>query len=141
MRYMVFIVLGDPSPYENGAMPSEADMSSMMTFNEMLANQGVMLSGDGFYPTANAVRIAKTGDAMAVTPGPFTGEKIIGGYWMWKVDSEEQAIELAKQCPISEGDELVLRRCFEMEDFEVDPASELGQQVERLIVLEQQNNA
>jgi hypothetical protein len=121
MRYVVFVKLTGQAAtdYENGRMPTQDEIAQMMAYNEELANAGIMVGGDGLHPTAKAVRVEAAGSGKPkVTDGPFAESKeLIGGFWLWKVGSKEEAIEWASRCPLSEGDVLELRQIFDMEDF------------------------
>jgi hypothetical protein len=121
MRFVVFVKLTGQAArdYENGRMPTQDEIAQMMAYNEELAKAGVMVGGDGLHPTAKAVRIeAATGGKPKVTDGPFAESKeLIGGFWLWNVNSKEEAVEWASRCPLSEGDVLELRQIFDVEDF------------------------
>ena len=46
-----------------------------------------------------------TGTGKTVTDGPFIeGKEIVGGYLMCKADNYDEAVEIAKGCPILEFD-------------------------------------
>lgn len=135
MRFMVFVVLSGQglADYEHGRMPTEAEITSMMAFNEELVKAGVMTAGDGLAPSGEGARVDFKGGGNSVTLGPFTETaELIGGYWIWKVASRDEALAWARKCPMGDGDSLVLRRIFDMEDFELDPESEVVKQWERL---------
>jgi hypothetical protein len=121
MRYVVFVKLTGQAAkdYESGRMPTQDEIAAMMAYNEELAKAGVMVGGDGLHPTAKAVRVEASGTGKPkVTDGPFAESKeLIGGFWLWKVNSKEEAVEWASRCPLSEGDVLELRQIFDMEDF------------------------
>jgi hypothetical protein len=120
MRFVVFVKLTGQAAqdYENGRMPTQDEIAQMMKYNEELANAGVMVGGDGLHPTSRAVRIEAASGKPKVTDGPFAESKeLIGGFWLWKVDSKEEAVEWASRCPLSEGDVLELRQIFDVEDF------------------------
>jgi hypothetical protein len=52
------------------------------------------------------------------TDGPFPGSKeAVGGFWMIRVKSRDEAIEWAKRCPAGANDVIEIRRVHEMEDF------------------------
>jgi hypothetical protein len=105
-------------------MPADADVTEMMKFNEELVDAGVMLAGDGLQATSKGSRVEFTGDKVVVTDGPFPESKeLLGGLWMWKVNSKEEALDWAKRCPMQPGDVLELRQVFEPEDFGPDVAT------------------
>ncbi len=67
--------------------------------------------------------------------GPFgRPEELIAGYWLWQVDSMEQAIDWVKRCPNpAPGDcELEIRPLFEAADFGDCLTPELQEQEARL---------
>jgi hypothetical protein len=130
---MVIIKANERS--EAGVMPSEQLFVEMGKFNEELVNAGIMLDGDGLHPSSKGKRIKFSGDKRTVVDGPFAETKeLIAGYWVWKVNSMEQAIEWAKRCPnpMGEEGEIELRPFFEAEDFGAEFTPELRAQEERL---------
>jgi hypothetical protein len=71
-----------------------------------------------------------------VIDGPFAETKeLIAGYWLWQVNSMEEAVEWVKRCPsppgVTEG-EIEIRQVFEAEDFGAEFTPELREQEERL---------
>src|SRR4051812_651940 len=85
---------------EAGVMPSEKLLSDMGKFNEELVEAGIMLAGEGLHPTSKAKRIRFSGATRTVIDGPFPETKeLIAGYWIWKVNSIDEAVEWVKRCP------------------------------------------
>ena len=118
MRFMVIVKATKDS--EAGKMPSERLLSDMGKFNEELVNAGVMLAGDGLQPSSKGARVKFSGSKRTVTDGPFAETKeLVAGYWIWKVNSKEEAVEWVKRCPNPhEGEcEIEIRQLFELEDF------------------------
>jgi hypothetical protein len=134
MRFMV-IVKADKNS-EAGMLPDPKILADMGTFNEELVNAGVMLAGEGLQSSAKGARVRFEGATRTVIDGPFAETKeLIAGYWMWKVDSKEEAIEWLKRAPFDGGAEVELRQVFETEDFAAafpDFTPELQEQEERL---------
>ena len=121
MRVMVIIKANEES--EAGIMPSEQLLNAMGKFNEELVNAGVMLAGEGLHPSSKAKRIKFSGGNRIVTDGPFAETReLIAGFWIWKVNSMEEALEWAQRIPNDperpdmEG-EIDIRPIFEVEDF------------------------
>ena len=136
MRVLVIIKANEES--EAGIMPSEALLNAMGKFNEDLVNAGVMLAGEGLHPSSKAKRIKFSGGNRIVTDGPFAETReLIAGFWIWKVNSMEEALEWAKRIPNDpersdmEG-EVELRPIFEAEDFGPELTPELRKLEERL---------
>src|SRR4051812_6788614 len=81
MRVMVF-VKGDPTS-EAGQLPDEALVAAMTAYNEELAKAGVMLAGDGLYPSDKGVRVRFDGARRTVIDGPFSEAKeLVAGFWI-----------------------------------------------------------
>jgi hypothetical protein len=133
MRVMVMVKANEDS--EAGVMPSEQMLTEMGAYNEELVKAGVMLAGDGLKPSSEGARVNFSGAKRTVTDGPFAETKeLIAGYWIWEVDSLDEAIEWAKRCPNPMGVEstLEIRPFFEADDFGEEFTPELREQEERL---------
>src|SRR5689334_7368170 len=135
MRVMV-IIKGNAES-EAGIMPSEALLNAMGKFNEELVNAGVMLAGEGLHPSAKAKRVKFSGGRRIITDGPFAETReLIAGFWIWKVNSMEEALEWAKRIPDDperpdmEG-EIDIRPLFEAEDFGPELTPEIRKLEER----------
>jgi len=133
MRVMVMVKATQES--EAGTMPSQQMLTDMMKFNEELVNAGVMLAGEGLHPSSKAKRVHFSGAKRTVTDGPFAETKeLIAGYWIWKVNSMEEAVEWVKKCPnpMNGESDIDIRPIFEAEDFGDEFTPELQAQEERL---------
>lgn len=133
MRVMVMIKADEKS--EAGEMPSEQLLADMGKFNEALVNAGIMLDGDGLKPSSQGVRVHFSGDKRTVTDGPFAETtELIAGYWVWKVESMDEAVEWVKRCPNPMGgeSEIEIRPFFEAEDFGEEFTPELQEQEAKL---------
>jgi predicted transcriptional regulator YdeE len=135
MKVMVIVKATKDS--EAGIMPSEELLRDMGNFNEALVKAGIMLSGEGLYPSVQGARVRFAGKDRTVMNGPFVETKeLIAGFWVWQVKSMEEAIEWVKRCPnpmLGES-EIEIRRVFASEDFAAqDPTGEVRAQEERMI--------
>jgi hypothetical protein len=118
MRYMIIVKgsYADEQQYPGG--PTDEMLVEMGKFNEEMIAAGVMLAGEGLQPskTGAIVRFAK-GKPPTVKDGPFTEAKeLVGGFWIIKVDSLDEALSWAKRIPFDSG-EVEVRRVAETEDF------------------------
>jgi len=136
MRVLV-IVKSNPETEAN-AVP-DAVMTEMFEamgkYNEELVNAGIMLSAEGLLPSSNGTRVLFEGAERRVVDGPFTEAKeLVAGFWIWKVDSMEQAVDWARRCPNPSGAEgqLEIRVIGELEDFGDAMTPELQEQEQRL---------
>ena len=131
MRVMVIVKADEDS--EAGVMPTERQLTEMGKYNEELVDAGIMLDGDGLRPSSQGVRVRFSGDERTVTDGPFAETKeLIAGYWVWKVESMDEAVEWLKRAPFDGGTEIEIRPFFEADDFGEEFTPELRDQEERL---------
>ena len=126
MRFVLFMI---PSVYQGPegakvggdfAPPADA-VERMMKFNEELAKAGALISLDGLTPPSQAARVRFDTGKPVVTDGPFAESKeIVGGYWMIRAASRDEAVEWARKVPAAAGDIVEVRQVFEMSDFPED---------------------
>ena len=132
MRVMVLVKADKNS--EAGMMPDEKMFTEMGSFNEELVKAGIMLDGEGLKPSSDGKRVKFSGEKRTVIDGPFVETKeLIAGYWLWKVNSMQEAVEWVKRCPNPTGteSEVEIRPLFEAEDFGAEFTPELRAQEER----------
>lgn len=119
MRVMVFVKATPNS--EAGVMPPEELFREMGEFNEQLAKAGILLAGEGLKPSSAGARVRFSGRDRTVTDGPFAETKeLVAGFWLWQVQSMEEAIEWVKRCPNpmpNEDSDIEIRPVYELEDF------------------------
>ena len=90
----------------------------MMKLNEDLHAAGALIALDGLHPLSKGARVSYRGGKPLVIDGPFAEAKeVVGGYWIIKADSKEQAVEWARRIPADEGDIVEVRLIQEMSDF------------------------
>lgn len=134
MRVMVLIKANKLS--EAGQLPSEAELTEMMAFNEELAKSGIMLAGEGLSASENGKRVRlQAKKAPVVIDGPFAETKeLLAGFWIWKVKDMDEAVAWAKRIPgaLDEASEVELRPVFEIEDFGDQATPEIREQEARL---------
>ncbi len=133
MRFVILIKADKNS--EAGVLPDEQLLTEMGKFNEELVKAGVMLAGEGLHPSSKGARVKFSGEQRTVIDGPFPETKeLIAGFWLWQVNSKEEAIEWVKRCPNPMGveSEIEIRQVFEAEDFGAEFTPELREQEARL---------
>jgi hypothetical protein len=133
MRVMVMVKATKQS--EAGEMPSTEMFAAMGNFNEELVKAGVMLAGEGLHPSSAGKRVRFSGSQRQVVDGPFAETKeLVAGFWLWQVQSMDEAVEWVKRCPnpMPVDSEIEIRRVFEAEDFGAELTPELRAQEERL---------
>ena len=131
----VIVMIKADRDSEAGVMPSEQLLTDMGNYNEELVKAGIMLAGEGLHPSSKGVRVRFSGTNRTTIDGPFTETKeLIAGFWIWQVQSMEEAIEWVKRCPnpmLGES-EIEIRPVFEAEDFGEALTPELKEQEERI---------
>lgn len=133
MKVMVLVKATRDS--EAGVMPSQQLLADMGKFNEALVKAGILLAGEGLHPTSEAARVRFSGKTRTVIDGPFTETKeLIAGYWLWQVESLQEAIDWVKRCPnpMPGDSEIEIRQVFEADDFGEAYTPELRAQEDRL---------
>ena len=135
-RYMMIVKAS--KDFEAGKMPSAELIAAMGKYNEELMKAGVLLDLSGLQPTSRGACVKFSGGNTTVIDGPFAETKeVIGGFWLIKANSLQEAIEWAKRAPAPHGpgkdSEIEIRPLFELEDFApsaaVDRAKKLGDEL------------
>lgn len=118
MRFMMLVIPKGYEKAEPGAMPDPEQVKEMMKFNEALQEAGVLLALDGLHPPSMGARVTFSGGKPSVIDGPFIETReVLGGYWMIRVNSKEEALEWAKRCPMGDNEIIEIRQVQEFEDF------------------------
>jgi hypothetical protein len=121
MRFMMLVI---PKGYESAQpnfQPDPKQVEAMMEYNKALQKAGVLLALDGLHPPSMGARVSFSGGKSAVTDGPFAEAKeVLGGYWMIKVKSREEALDWARRAPMSDNEIIEVRQVQEFEDFNDD---------------------
>jgi hypothetical protein len=105
---------------EAGVMPSAQLLEEMGKFNQELMEAGVFVAADGLQASSKGARVTFSGKDRIVTKGPFPEtSELMSGYWIWKVESLDEAIAWVKRCPnpMPGPSDIEIRQIFEMEDF------------------------
>ena len=131
MRFMVIVKANKDT--EAGVMPSAEELNAMGAFNVELEKAGLMLAGEGLHPSSKGARIRFDGNKRSVIDGPFAETKeLVAGFWIIQTKSMDEAIEWMKRAPFRGGEEIEIRRVFEVDEFGDTLAPEYREQEERL---------
>ena len=131
MKVMVIVKANKDS--EAGVLPSTELLTKMGKYNEQLVQAGVMLAAEGLQSSAKGKRVKFSGNNRVVTDGPFAETKeLIAGFWLWRVNSMQDAVEWLKQAPFDGGTEIEIRQVFEAADFGENLTPELREQERHL---------
>ena len=121
MRFLVIIKANEKS--ERGEMPPPELFSAMNDFNEEMVKAGMMLGGEGLYPSSKGKRLHFSGSGkVTVTDGPFAETKeLVAGFWIIKAKSMEEMVQWMKRCPTTpDGGTIEIRPIYELEDIPAD---------------------
>ena len=104
---MEYMIINHAAEVEGGPQPGTPEFGEMMgawmAYNQMLIDNGHWVGGASLAPSATATSVAKSGDSVTVTDGPFAETKEqIGGYYVIKADDLDEAIRVAQLMPIDD---------------------------------------
>lgn len=124
---MDFLMLMIPAVYQPGnednpvaetGIPDPEAVATMMKFNEELGAAGHLIALNGLTPPSHAARVSYRGGKPLVTDGPFAEAKeVVGGFWIVRMASMEEALEWARRIPAGEGDVVEVRPIMGPADF------------------------
>jgi len=126
MRFMMLMI---PGVYQGSKgqkagsdfAPTAEAVAAMTKYNEELAKAGALIALDGLHPPVSGARVSFNGGRVKVLDGPFAESKeVLGGYWVIKAKSRQEAIDWAKRVPAEQDDVIEVRQIFDMEDFPED---------------------
>jgi hypothetical protein len=127
------VIVNSNKDSEAGVLPDKKLFEAMGKYNEELVKAGVMLAGEGLAPSSRGKRVRFDGDERTVIDGPFPEtDQLVAGFWLWKANSMDEAVEWLKRAPFGGGVEIELRQIMEFEDFGDQLSPELVEQEKRL---------
>lgn len=111
MRYMM-LIFEDEAVMKRGIEEHgyEAYLAPWHSYTEDLKKAGVMAGGDPLEPANTATTVSVRDKKSIVQDGPFIDTKEqLGGYYIFEVESLDEAIRWAERCPASAHGHLELR--------------------------------
>jgi hypothetical protein len=76
----------------------QAGLKAYMDYTQKLIDEGRMIAGEGLSMNGASLKMGPNG--VAVTDGPYVlAKELVGGFFLFKAESLEDAIETAKACP------------------------------------------
>lgn len=133
MRFMLLVF---PEGYEKSGpdhAPTPEAVEKMMKFNSEMQEAGVLLSLDGLHPPVSGTRVTFADGKVSVAAGPFPETReAVGGYWMIRVNSQDEAVAWAKRAPLQHDAVIEVRQVFEMAEFPEDVRQAAGDFPERM---------
>ena len=98
MSNFMFLFRGGETPTSPEGM--QAQMQKWMAWIERLRTQGTYVAGE---PLERVGKVLRSPNKV-ITDGPFAeGKEVVGGYFIIRAESLNQAAETAKDCPIFES--------------------------------------
>jgi hypothetical protein len=110
MKY-AFTIYGDESQ-RNAATEQEqkATTQAYWALTEEMQEKGVLVAGEGLYPTQTATTVRVRGGDREVTDGPFAETKEqLAGFYVLDVKDLDEAIEWAAKIPGSQFGSIEIR--------------------------------
>jgi hypothetical protein len=110
MKY-AFTIYGDESQRESATPEQREEMSkAYAALTQEMEEKGVMVAGEGLYPTATATTVRVRDGERDVTDGPFAETKeALGGFYVLDVKDLDEAIEWAAKIPGSQVGSIEVR--------------------------------
>lgn len=90
------LIFSRPGGTELSPEEMQNNMNRWFKWIDELKSKGIYKSGEALTPGGKIVK----GQKALVTDGPFSeGKELVGGFFIIKTNSIEEATEIAKQCP------------------------------------------
>jgi hypothetical protein len=100
MQY-ILLIYGDEAKWSS-LTPDQlsAEMGAYFAYTQDLAKAGVLVAGDELQPVASAKTVSLETGKQKVVDGPFAETKeTLGGYYLIKAETIEDALAWAAKCP------------------------------------------
>lgn len=121
MRFMVIVKsVGTSGGNCAGGAHEPEFIAAMQKYNNDLTKAGVLVALEGLHPVAEGVRRQAVAGQWKSVDGPFAETKeVIGGYWLWQVDSLKEANAWLDRCPLppNGNTEIEMREVVDFEQF------------------------
>jgi hypothetical protein len=117
MKY-AFTIYTDEAQREN-ATPEQMQQMSQAYFEltQEMEQKGVLVAGDGLYPTSTATTVRVRDGERNVTDGPFAETKEqLGGFYVLDVKDLDEAIEWAAKIPTAQFGSVEIRPVLVYDD-------------------------
>ncbi len=110
MKY-AFTIYRDEGRRESATPEQQLEMSQAYgALTQEMEEKGVMVAGEGLYPTATATTVRVREGERDVTDGPFAETKEqLGGFYVLDVKDLDEAIEWAAKIPGSQFGSVEIR--------------------------------
>ncbi|MGE0315114.1 MAG: YciI family protein [Lautropia sp.] len=100
MSYMLLIVEPVGQRDERGLEAGKDAYAEMLRFTADLESRGLLEASNSLSTQAKAARVSVREGQSRIVDGPFAeAREMIGGFFLLKVDTRDEAIEIARRCP------------------------------------------
>lgn len=115
MAYMLLIVEPPGQRHDRGLEGGQGAYEEMLSYADSLKARGVLMATHSL--KSAGARLTVRGGKRNVVDGPFTEAKeIVGGLFLLNVQTREQALALAGECPAAQWATVEVREtgpCYE----------------------------
>ena len=121
MKY-AFTIYGDESQRESATPEQQGQMAQAYgAVTQEMDQKGVLVAGEGLYPTQTATTVRVREGDQSVIDGPFAETKEqLGGFYVLDVKDLDEAIEWAAKIPGSELGSVEVRPIMDYEAREAE---------------------
>lgn len=117
MSYMLLIVEPTEQREERSDVAGHAVYERMLKYRADLQSRGQLIAAESLTTIKKGVRLEKRDGQTRLIDGPFAEAKeMIGGFFLLNVDTYEEALALARECPAAEWCTIEIRKvgpCYE----------------------------
>ncbi len=116
MTYMLLIVEGPEDRRIAGRAEGERRYARMLEYAQGLKERGQLIRTESLLGQDTAMRVSKRNGNATSVDGPFAEAKeMIGGFFLLSVDTRDEAVAIANNCPAAEWATVEVRElgpCF-----------------------------
>lgn len=110
-----FLLYDDEPHLRMTPAEAEAQMGRYMAYTEELVKAGVFVGGEPLEPRVTATTLRLADGARRVEDGPYADTKeTLGGYYLIRAGSDEEAMKWAKLCPCADSGVVEVRPKLEI---------------------------
>jgi hypothetical protein len=103
MPHLLLIVEPKDQRQQRSEAEGRAAYASMLEFSDTLKARGLLMASNSLMPEHRGVRVQVREGQQRLIDGPFTESKeMVGGFFMLDVQSREEAIAIAAECPAAQ---------------------------------------
>lgn len=111
------LMMEDPAQRETRTEAEGREVyDRMLRFGEDLKARGKLVTSQSLQSTKDGVRLQKRDGKRLLVDGPFAeAREMIGGFFVVDVETRDEAVEIAAECPASEWLTVEIRKlgpCF-----------------------------